>query len=106
MTFFLFDVVVCIPWQEFIILDTDIMKVLGILKITRIPRLSDIINRLDMRDDVKAYFGILVMTIYLFVYVHCTTCLFFYLMSLDETWMPMKDYPLNSTDIFSRDQAY
>ena len=99
-TLFIFDVVVCIPWQEFIILETDILKVLGILKITRIPLLSTIINRLDMRDDVKAYFAILVMTIYLFIYVHCATCLFFYIMSLDKSWVPLKDFPLRSTDMF------
>jgi hypothetical protein len=76
------------------------MKVLGILKISRIPRLSDIINRLDMRDDKKAYFGILVMTIYLFVYVHCTTCLFYYLISLDDTWIPGTDQPFKATKLY------
>lgn len=33
----IFDIVVSIPWQEFIFLSTDIIKGLGILKVTRIP---------------------------------------------------------------------
>jgi hypothetical protein len=97
---------VCIPWQEVIILETDILKIIGILKITRLPKLAKIINRLDMKDVVKAYFAIFVMAIYLFVYIHVTTCIFFYLMSLDKSWIPFKDQPKKLTDVFERNQAY
>lgn len=48
---FIFDILVCVPWQLFILPNDDIMKVVGILKVTRIPRLSSMINRLDMKDD-------------------------------------------------------
>jgi potassium voltage-gated channel Eag-related subfamily H protein 5 len=82
-TLFVFDVLVCIPFNYFIWTDTDIMKIVSILKITRFPRLMKMINRLEMRDDSKAIFGILVMTIYLFVYIHIVTCLWYYLISID-----------------------
>ena len=82
------------------------MKIVGILKITRIPTLSKIINRIDFREEMKGYFAILVMTTYLFIYVHCTTCLFFFLMSIDKTYVPIKDMPLKATDLFSREQPY
>ena len=82
-TLFVFDVLVCIPFNYFIWTDTDIMKIVSILKITRFPRLMKMINRLEMRDDSKAIIGILVMTVYLFVYIHIVTCLWYYLISID-----------------------
>lgn len=59
-----------------------------------------------MRDDYKAYFGIITMAIYLLVYVHCNTCLFFYLISIDQTWIPIKDLARAWTDLYERNQTY
>ena len=87
----LFDIIVCIPWHELIVLNTDVLKILGVFKVTRIAHLSTIINRLDMKDVVKAYFAILIKVVYLVIYVHFTTCLWFYLISSDSTWVPPRD---------------
>ena len=46
------------------------------------------------------------MTIYLFIYIHCTTCLWFYLVSIDQTWMPIKDTMVGYTDVWMRPPMY
>lgn len=76
------------------------MKIVSILKITRFPRLMKMINRLEMRDDSLAVFGILVMTIYLFVYIHIVTCLWYYLIDIEKTWLPFKDTNIGFTDFW------
>jgi|LauGreDrversion4_2_1035121.scaffolds.fasta_scaffold112305_3 hypothetical protein len=98
------DILVCIPFQLFIA--SPLIKVIQILKVTRIPRLSSIINRLDMRDDQKAIFAILAMTIYLFVYINITTCLWYYLISIEKTWLPFKDTGLIHDDYWECSTAY
>ena len=59
-----------------------------------------------MKDSNKAYFAILVMIIYLVIYIHCATCLWFILCSLDESWVPLKDIPKLSTDLWIQKEVY
>lgn len=99
----LIDLVCCIPWQEFSQQHSQTLKVIAILKIARIPRISKVISRLDTKDDMKAYLQILVMISYLLIYVHLTTCIFFYIASLDKSWVPIKDTPMKKTDLWVRD---
>lgn len=70
------------------------------MKATRIPKFRNVIYRLEIKDEVKALYSIAVMFIYLLCYVHCTTCIFFYLVSLDKSWIPIKDASYLKTDLW------
>jgi len=43
------------------------------------------------------------MTSYLLIYIHCTTCMYFFLMSMDKSWVPIKDTIYKKTDLYVRD---
>jgi len=67
------------------------VEIFGILKLGRILRLSKIIAFLKTTSDVKASLKILKMVLFLVVYLHCYTCLWWFCVRKTNTWMPPMD---------------
>ena len=70
--------------------DIDV-EILGILKLGRILRLSKIIRYLRTTNDVKASLRIFKMVLFLLVYLHCYTCMWWFLVLRTKQWMPPMD---------------
>ena len=73
-TTFLIDVLATFPF-DFLVTDSSQVEILGVLKLGRILRLSKIIRYLRTTNDVKASLRIFKMVLFLSVYLHCYTCM-------------------------------
>lgn len=51
---FFFDFLACMPFDRMIKVKGDALKAFGVFKLIRISRLSQILQKVDLRDDKKA----------------------------------------------------
>lgn len=86
---FIIDLLATVPFDLFLT-DLDV-EILGVLKLGRILRLSKIIRYLRTTNDVKASLRIFKMVLFLVVYLHCYTCLWWWLALSNKQWMPPLD---------------
>lgn len=89
-TTFLIDILATVPF-DLILSDSEEVEIFGILKLGRILRLSKIIQFLRTTEDVKASLRIFKMVLFLMVYLHCYTCLWWSLIFSRKTWIPPMD---------------
>lgn len=89
-TTFLIDILATVPF-DLILSDSEEVEIFGILKLGRILRLSKIIQFLRTTEDVKASLRIFKMVLFLMVYLHCYTCLWWSLVFSRKTWIPPMD---------------
>ena len=77
---------------------------MGVLKLGRVLRLNKIIQFLKSTDDVKAGLKLFKMILYLVLYMHCFTCIWWLFVKNTESWVtPMvMEYPEKYYDIYSR----
>lgn len=87
--------------------DSQWVQVLGILKLGRILRLNKIIQFLKSTDDVKAGLKIFKMVLYLVVYMHCFTCLWWLMVRNTETWVTpiYMEYPEKFFSIYEEESV-
>jgi len=68
---------------------------LGILKLGRVLRLNKIIQFLNVDEDVKASMKITKMVLFLSIYIHLYACIWWIIVSIDQSWIPPKNIPMN-----------
>lgn len=103
------DLLTSIPFEEIIPVkgnNKKLLKMISVLKGTRIKKFKDVIYRLDIKDETKALYNMLLMSTYFIIYIHCTACLFYYIISLDESWVPINDLSQGKTDLWVSGQVY
>ena len=89
-TSFIIDVLATFPF-DILVSDSSQVEILGVLKLGRILRLSKIIRYLRTTNDVKASLRIFKMVLFLSVYLHCYTCMWWIIVKQNETWIPPMD---------------
>jgi hypothetical protein len=57
---------------------------------------------MDLRDDKKAIIQVFQLLFYLLIFIHCTTCLWWYIVTTDNAWIPPKDIYLSETDLYEK----
>ena len=103
---FWLDLVASIPIDNFIVLfsqateEIEIIQLSDLLKLVRILRLGRIIRFSRTRDDVKATMKLLQLTLYLFMWVHCSACLWFVIVRSEEEWIPVPDFLTGTTTLY------
>ena len=98
---FIVDVLSSIPFNA--VGTSDILPILGMLKLFRVSRVSQVIRNLNIRADNKAFLRVLWLIFFLFLYIHVIGCLWFYVVREEETWIPWKDTIFedeNSTELY------
>ena len=78
--------------------DNKWILIFGILKLGRLLRLNKIIQFLKAAEDIKASLSLIKILLFLFVYFHCYTCVYWLTVSLDMTWFPYNPYLLKGFD--------
>jgi hypothetical protein len=76
------------------------LKFFGLLKLVRILRLSRIITYLNFTDEVANTFKYVKIVFFLSIYIHCYTCFWFYIVNLDNQWMPAADFHMAKTSLY------
>jgi len=72
------DVLSTIPFDD-MIPSVKFLKLLGTLKLIRITRLTKIINRLNVKDDIKALIKVGQLIFYLYLFLHGLACFWFFI---------------------------
>lgn len=72
-----------VPWVD----------LLGILKLGRLLRLSNIIHVLKASGDVKSSLKLMKLCLFLVVYWHCFACNWWFMVKTDRLWIPVIDQP-------------
>ena len=70
-----------VPWVD----------MLGIFKLGRLLRLSDIINFTNTTEDVKSSMKLIKLILFLVVYLHCFACNWWFMIKQGNEWIPPID---------------
>jgi hypothetical protein len=76
-------------------------RILAFLRIIRVYRLQKLLMYLRARDEVKQLMKFIQLLVYLIMYVHVVGCVWFMLVSRDETWIPPTDIIRGSTSLYN-----
>ena len=68
------------------------LKLLGILKILRLTRISGVIMNLNTSKENKAACKVAYLIFMMFMYIHIFACLWYSIVSSNETWIPNVDF--------------
>ena len=89
---FFLDCLSSIPFDKLAGGGNDILPVLGMLKLFRISRINVVIRNLNTKSDFKAFLKVLWLVCFLFLYNHVIACLWYYIIIVDEIYIPNKDF--------------
>ena len=78
--------------------DTVYFKLLGVMKLVRVLRLSKIIAYLRSTEEVKAGLKLLKLVFFLMLYLHCFACAWYLLVKQQKKWIPPMNY--NDSDFY------
>jgi hypothetical protein len=105
-TRFFIDFLATIPFDTiatiipFIDTDSIVFQLFGILKLVRVLRLARIISFLNTSEDVKTSLKLGKAVFFLSIYLHCLACLWFFVVRINENWIPPSDFTAGKTDIY------
>ncbi|CAI2372633.1 unnamed protein product [Moneuplotes crassus] len=77
-----------------------ILDFVGMLKLVRVLRLSRLITYLNLKNELKMSLKLFKLIFFLFLYLHCLCCLWFYIVKVDKKWIPPLDYVFITTNLF------
>jgi hypothetical protein len=93
---FYFDVISTIPFDDWF---TDsknssgsVLQFLGLFKIGRIVRISNVIMNLNTSQEYKALMKVFYLIFGMFIYILMTGCIWNFIVSLNELWIPNMDF--------------
>lgn len=104
---FIIDVVSTIPFDYFG--GPELLAILGLLKLTRLSRISTIISRLNVNEQLKAIIKIGQLTFYLYLVIHVLGCIWFYIVRQNKEWLPPYDFivlPAGNTELYTETINY
>ena len=93
---FIIDLLSSIPFDK-LAGNNDILPILGMLKLFRVARISDVIRNLSIKKETKAMLKVLWLVVFLFLYSHVIACLWYYVVKDAEKWVPNKDFVFGGT---------
>ena len=71
---------------------TAILDALGLLKLLRLSRLYSTVQRSNLEQEVKVYLKVCMMAIFLLVFIHVLSCIWFAVVSQRERWVQNMDF--------------
>ena len=99
---FFIDLVATIPFdfigEALFNTKSTTIKVFGALKLIRVLRLSKIIAYLRSTEELKAFLKLIKLTFFLIIYLHCMGCIWWFIVSKDEVWIPPSHF--NEGDLY------
>lgn len=69
-----------------------LISMFGVLKLVRIARLTSIINKLSIREDIKALIKVGQLVFYLFLFLHTLACFWWFIVAIEKIWVPPLDF--------------
>ena len=95
---FIIDFLSTVPFDTIALMFTEsgspILALFSLLKLVRITRLGRIIERMNVRQEMKSALKLFELIFLIVVYIHVLACLWFVIASREEVWWPTVDYVL------------
>ena len=88
---FVVDVVSTVPWQV-IFPDNNTLPLLGFLKILRVNRIQTVISNMNTSQEFKSLCKMVMLFAIMLIYINSVGCIWNYVISKDENWVPNKDF--------------
>ena len=88
---FYIDVLSTVPLDDFFG-GGNLVKFLGVLKILRLSRISNVILNLNTSQRTKAAYKVIYLIFMMFMFIHIMGCLWNYIVQQNETWIPNSDF--------------
>lgn len=73
---------------------SEILSLFSLLKLIRVTRLGRIIERMNVKEDIKLMMKLAQIIFFLIMYIHIIACVWYLIVQTDELWVP----PLESID--------
>ena len=87
-------------------INSKLLKFLGVMKLTRIMRLSKIISYSHLKSDSKSFMNFVKLFFFLAIYLHLQASIWFIIAKDDEKWIPPLDTIGNTTDLYEQTTIY
>ena len=102
---FIIDFLSTVPFDTIALAFTEsgspILALFSLLKLVRITRLGRIIERMNVRQEMKSALKLFELIFMIVVYIHVAACLWYVIVSADEAWWPTVDYVLpDGSDLY------
>lgn len=104
---FFVDVISTIPFDYFG--GPELLAMLGLMKLARLGRISTIIARLNVNEQIKALIKMGQLTFYLYLVIHITGCIWFWVVRQRKEWLPPFDFinlPPGYTALYNNDIVF
>jgi hypothetical protein len=90
---FFLDLISTVPLDEFFP-DNEIgvLKFLGLFKIFRVFRISNVIMNLNQSQELKALLKVVQLIFYMFLYIHAAGTTWNFFVTIEEVWIPNMDF--------------
>ena len=93
---FTIDLISSVPFSSLIKTNsgvlTYLLDALGLLKLLRLTRLYSVVQRSNLPQDIKVYLKVVMMAIFLLVFIHLLSCIWFAIVSNQERWVQNMDF--------------
>jgi len=95
---FTVDLISSVPWSSFLSESSqsgivgDLLDALGLLKLLRLSRLYSTVQRSNLEKNIKVYLKVVMMAIFLIVFMHVLSCIWFLVVSAKERWVQNMDF--------------
>jgi len=84
----------------------DLLSLISMFKIVRVTRISRIISNLNVKQDLKAMLKVIYLILILFLYIHVFACFFFYVIQVEQIYIPTYDFIYGKTDFYSQNNVF
>jgi len=80
--------------------NNSIFNFIGMLKLIRVLRLSRLITYLNLKNELKMSLKLLKLVFFLVLFLHFLCCTWYYIVKIDEKWIPPLDYVWIKTELY------
>lgn len=104
---FIIDILSTIPFDYFG--GPELLAMLGLLKLTRLSRINTIIARLNANEQIKALLKMAQLTFNLFLVIHITGCVWYWIIKQEKEWIPPFDWvqlPAGNTNLYTNNLSF
>lgn len=98
---FWIDLISSIPLDSLQIEQLSVLAALGMLKLIRTARISKIIQHLNVSQLAKTYLKTAQLLFNLMLFIHLQACIWWLVITIQETWVPTMDYIFFSTTLYN-----
>jgi CRP-like cAMP-binding protein len=79
------------------------LRLFSLFKLVRVLRLNKLITIMKVEDEIKLSLKLIKLVFFLIMYLHCLACLWYYLVLIDEKWLPPLDFVYVTTHFYEED---